>query len=443
MGIKTRKIKIIPIADESKGRTKIYNYIRDISKELATMGNEIIRNHVVNNFNIKKIMDEKSCTKTEAIKIVSDNLGTSLQNSGYQITTNNPHIASNIRTCLNQKIFKTIKENFFDILNNKVSIPSFKSTNLPLSFSNKIYKLDNKYIIDFPLTLETKKKMGEVKFDLFFGRDKSNNKIIVDRTIDGTYKMCESYIKYDGKDLYLYLTVDIPNTISNVDQNKIMGIDMGINRPVSIYITGETRQPYQIDINNKIQYDRIRMMKQRKTIQESLKHASGGHGQIKKIKALEQFRLSEANWSQTLNHRISAAVIKIALDYRVGVIKMEDLTGITTNATDYYFKSWSYYQLQNYIKYKAEEVGIKIEWVEAKNTSRECPTCHNIHEDNRSKIDVTKFACINSSCAEYLKTFDADIVAATNIANKIGGGVKEKSKAGKLKKVMKNLELSN
>ena len=59
MGIKTRKIKIIPIADESKGRTKIYNYIRDISKELATMGNEIIRNHVVNNFNIKKITNKK------------------------------------------------------------------------------------------------------------------------------------------------------------------------------------------------------------------------------------------------------------------------------------------------------------------------------------------------------------------------------------------------
>lgn len=442
MGIKTRKIKLIPIADDSKGRTKIYNYMRDISKDLATIGNEIIRNHVVNNFNVKKVMDEQSCTKGDAIKIISDNLGTSLQNSGYRITSDIPHIASNVRTCFNQKIFKTIKENFFDILNNKVSIPSFKSTNLPLTFSNIIYKENNKYFIDFPLTLETKKTLGDVKFDLFFGKDKSNNKVIADRIIDGTYKMCGSSISYDGKDLFLFLTVDIPNKVSDADVSKIMGIDLGINRPVSIYITDEARQPYQIDINNKIQYDRMRMSKQRKTIQESLKYSAGGHGTSKKLKALEQFRLAEANWAQTINHKISAAVIKMATDYRVGIIRMEDLTGITTNATDYYFKSWSYYQLQNYIKYKAEEVGIKIEWVIAKNTSRECPTCHNIHEDNRNKIDVTKFACINASCKDYLKTLDADIVAATNIANKNGTNEKEKSKAGKLKKFKKDLVAS-
>jgi IS605 OrfB family transposase len=452
MSIITRKIKLIPVGETSKDRTKVYNFIKDISKELATVGNQIIRQHVNNNFNLKEIIDTEKCTKKIAVEKLRAQLTTSIQNSGYRLTTTLPHIASDIRTNLNQDIYKTITENFYDILNNKVSIPSYKSENLPIRFSNKIYLDNNKYLIDFPITQTQKQKFNNISFELFFGKDKSNNKIIVRKTITQEYKMCNSSLQYNGKDLFLYLTVNIPETKSkDIIPNKTMGIDMGINRPVSFFITDEEKQPYQIDINSKIQHDRMRMLKQRKSIAKALKLTTGGHGRTKKLKALEQFRDKEKNWAQTTNHRISAEVIKIAQQYNVGIIKMEDLTGITKDTDNQFLKSWAYFQLQTYIKYKAEMAGITIQWVKPKDTSRECPTCHTINEENRSKQDYTKFECVNTACTDYLKTLDADIVAATNIAHKLGLEEKPNSKAGRIKNAklkksqeipQQNLELS-
>lgn len=441
MGIITRKIKLIPVAEDSKGRTKIYNFIKELSKELATVGNRIIRNHVNNSFEVERLRIEQGLTKGEAIDVVRKSLDVILlQNTGYNITKELRHISSNVRTNFNQMIYGMITERFYDILNNKMSIPSYRSTNLPIPTSNKIYFSDKKYFYDYPSTKHTKELYGDIKFELYFGKDKSNNRVIVDKTIDGTYKMCNSSIQYDGKDIFLYVTVDIPVQVKNVDPNKVMGIDLGINRPVTIYITDEKIQPQQININDKIQHDRMRMMRQRRSMQQSLKYSKGGHGLAKKTKGLEIFKKKESNWAQTTNHTISSAVIKIALQYNVGLIKMEDLTGITTNKTDYFFKSWGYYQLQNYIKYKAEQVGIAIMWVKPMNTSRECPTCHNIHPDNRSKIDVTKFACINEFCKDYGRVVDADIVAATNIANKDGLIEKPKIKKSRVKRTKKVIE---
>ena len=301
--------------------------------------------------------------------------------------------------------------------------------------SSKVYVKDGEYLYNFPGTKDSKEKYGDIVFKLFFGRDRSNNKIIVDRIVQSVYKMCNSTIQYDGKDIFLFLTVDIPITINEkISEDKVMGIDLGINRPVAIYIEGERRQPRQLEINDKIQHERMRLLKQRKGIQASLKHARGGHGSTKKLKKLEDFRNKEKNWAQTINHLISANVINLALEYGVGTIKMEDLTGITTNANDYFLKSWAYYQLQNYIKYKAEKEGIKVVWVNPKDTSRECPTCNQVHEDNRSKENVTHFSCKNEFCEDYMVMKDADLVAACNISRRLGQNEKPKSKKGRLAK---------
>jgi transposase len=110
---------------------------------------------------------------------------------------------------------------------------------------------------------------------------------------------------------------------------------------------------------------------------------------------------------------------------------MEDLTGITTNVKDYFLKSWAYFQLQNYIKYKAEKSGIIINWVDPKDTSKMCPVCNQVNEKNRDKSNVTLFTCQNFLCDDYLKTKDADLVAAENISKKEGSDKKLKSKKGK------------
>ena len=172
-------------------------------------------------------------------------------------------------------------------------------------------------------------------------------------------------------------------------------------------------------------------------MQQSMKFAKGGHGRTRKMLGIETLREKEQNWSKLMNHNISKEVINIAQQYNVGIIKMEDLTGITTNKNDYFLKSWAYYQLQTDIEYKAKMVGIQILWVNPKNTSITCSTCKNVDKENRNDKDKTKFSCVNIECDDFGKLKDADIVAAYNITYSEGSEIKSNSKKGRLLKGLK------
>jgi len=59
-----------------------------------------------------------------------------------------------------------------------------------------------------------------------------------------------------------------------------------------------------------------------------------------------------------VNHKISRQIIHFAVSNGVGVVRMEVLTGIrmakSKNEAGRNLHHWSFYQLQNFIKYKAE-----------------------------------------------------------------------------------------
>lgn len=443
MSIKTRKIKLIAVGETASERTKNYNYVKNIADTLSRVGNQVIRLHVGNQYELDEMVKGRNITKGESIKILTEKLGTSIQNSGYRLTSNFPHISSEIRTAFNQTIYKTIQNNFYDILKGKISIPSFRKSNICIPFcaskdelgrTEVIYLEGDKYYFNFPMTVSEKKIHNKIKFSLFFGRDRSNNRIIVDRIISGEYSLSDSSIQIKDNDFYMLLTYKQPDIIQENILDNVMGVDLGINRPISIYIDGVKHQPQQINIGLKIQHERMKFYKHRRSLQESLKYAKGGHGRNRKMESLNDLREKEKNWSQTINHTITRELIRICQEYKVGVIKMENLTGITTNSKDYFLKSWAYFQLQSYIEYKAKELGISILWVNPKDTSNTCPTCKNSNPLNRNDKDKTKFRCINFDCKDFDKEKDADIVGAYNICYKEGTSEKENSKKGKLLK---------
>lgn len=449
MSVKTRKVTLIAVGETASDRTKVYNYVKNIAETLSKVGNQVIRLHVGNQYELDELVKGRNVTKGEAIKILSEKLGTSIQNSGYRLTSNHPHISSEIRTAFNQTIYKTIQNNFYDILMGKMSIPSFRKTNINIPFSaskdesgrtQAIYIEDGQYYFNLPLTREETKIHKEIKFKLFFGRDRSNNRIIAERLISGEYTLCDSCLQVKDNDFNILLTYKQPDEVIDTIHDNVMGVDLGINRPVSFYIAGMKHQPQQINIGLKIQHERMKFYKQRRSLQETLKFSSGGHGRNRKLSALNKLSQKESNWSISINHKISRELINIAKDNKVGTIKMEDLTGITTNSKDYFLKSWAYYQLQTDIEYKAKELGITILWVNPKDTSNTCPTCGTSNPLNRNDKDKTKFRCINGDCKDFDKEMDADIVGSYNISHKDGELVKGKSKKGKMEKGKKKKE---
>jgi transposase, IS605 OrfB family, central region len=103
---------------------------------------------------------------------------------------------------------------------------------------------------------------------------------------------------------------------------------------------------------------------------------AGKRGLLKRIKN------REGNITTDLNHKVSRKIIEIAKENDAG-IKLEELDGIRNNkkhakSFNYGLNTWSFYQLQKFIEYKAKLEGIPVTYVEPRNTSKECSRCGSI-----------------------------------------------------------------
>ena len=431
--IKTRKIELIPTGNKKE----VLKKVQEIQNTCATLANEITRHTVINLKNFQDFKKENpNLNASEANKKYTEYIGTSLRNFGYRISTKyKDQIPSSIRTTLNSNIFKTIQKNLNDILKNKISIPSFTSSHMSIYFNYResVTKNGEKY------HLLVNKELG-LDFILNFGRDRSNNKVIVDRILSGEYKGCDSNISTKDGKIFLNLSFDFtPEKNEELNPDICLGIDMGLNRPISI-ARNDGKYVGQIELGPTIMGTRLAFHQQRRMLSRGLTHAKGGHGTKRKVKKFQDLKEKEKNYCETMNHKMSKAVIDICKKENIGKIKMEDLTGITKDANDYYLKSWAYYQLESQIKYRAEEAVILVEYVNPKDTSRMCNCCGVIQDNARDKDDVTKFVCGTVDCNMFGKTQDADINAAKNISKKDGDKHKAKSKKGRIETWKKKQE---
>ncbi|MDF0590337.1 RNA-guided endonuclease InsQ/TnpB family protein, partial [Candidatus Methanocrinis natronophilus] len=99
------------------------------------------------------------------------------------------------------------------------------------------------------------------------------------------------------------------------------------------------------------------------------------------------------------------------------VIALEDLQGIREGMTVSKAQrrkehSWGFYQLRQFVEYKAAIAGVPVVYIDPAYTSQECPVCHHISRSNRPTRD--EFDCV---CCGF--SGPADNVAARNIAARV------------------------
>lgn len=102
---------------------------------------------------------------------------------------------------------------------------------------------------------------------------------------------------------------------------------------------------------------------------------------LNKKRKLKVIRKRESNIVRDLNHKVSKAIVTFAKENNSG-IKMEDLHGIRNSknkkngkAFKYSLNSWSFYQLRQFVEYKAKLLGIPVVLIDPRNTSKTCSKC--------------------------------------------------------------------
>lgn len=261
------------------------------------------------------------------------------------------------------------------------------------------------------------KWVNKIVFKVIFGNPHRSMELrsVIQNIFEENYKVQGSSIEIDGKSIILNLSLSIPKQIRKLDENIVVGVDLGLAVPAMCALNNNIYERLAIGSADEFLRQRTKLQSQRRRLQKSLKDTSGGHGRTKKLKALERLEKAETHFVETYCHMISKRIIDFALKHNAKYINIENLNGYDTS--EFILRNWSYYKLQQYITYKAEKYGIVVRKINPCYTSQVCSVCGNWEYGQRKSQAV--FECANSECDSHKKYehgFNADFNAARNIA---------------------------
>lgn len=192
---------------------------------------------------------------------------------------------------------------------------------------------------------------------------------------------------------YFQVAIELPDQKS-ISAPGILGVDVGENNLAAT-------SAGKIYGGKQLQDERVRYLATRKRLQ-----ANGSRAAKRKLKALSG---SESNRVKHINHIISKEIVSEAKRLNAGVIRMEDLTGIRERIqagkrVRSRLHRWAFRQLQDFIAYKAEGAGLKVQYINPAYTSQTCSVCGKL-----GKREKHLFTC---QCGIRRH---ADVNAAVNI----------------------------
>ena len=280
-----------------------------------------------------------------------------------------------LKSQMAQSVFKTVIARYKTILENQNEWikPSFKKPQYDLVWNRDYSLTQNCFSVN---TLN-----GRVKLPYFAeGMSKYFNHSIYKF---GTAKLVNKHVKY-----YLHIPVTYEFEESNIsDICNVVGIDRGINFVVATY---DSKHKSGFVSGKAIKQKRANYSRLRKELQ--MRHTPSSR---RRLKAIGQ---RENRWMQDINHQVSKALATGNPKHTLFVL--EDLTGIRNAAERvktkdrYVSVSWSFYDLEQKLIYKAKQNQSSVIKVDPRYTSQCCPACGHTEKSNRNK-KIHLFTCKN------------------------------------------------
>lgn len=179
-----------------------------------------------------------------------------------------------------------------------------------------------------------------------------------------------------------YLHIPVTKIVEDFQKENVrhvVGIDRGLR---FIVVSYDEQGKTKFVSGKKIATKRHKFQEVRCQLQ-----SKGTKSAKRRLKAISG---RENRWMSDVNHQISKTLVE-----RYGpdtLFVLEDLTGVSfeesnlsrTAKQNYDLRSWSFYQLEQFLTYKAHENRSEVIKVSAKYTSQRCPKCGTIHKENRN-----------------------------------------------------------
>jgi IS605 OrfB family transposase len=197
-----------------------------------------------------------------------------------------------------------------------------------------------------------------------------------------------------GYFLHVQLSQEAP---PKIDVNDVIGLDMGVKN----LATTDDGENFSGEALEKV---RLKYHRLRKTCQRT--------GTKRAKRKLHKTRMKESRFRTDQYHVISKRLIEKAKGTG-SAIAIDDLEGIVERTTARKadrsrLRGWAFFQLRQFVSYKAVDAGIPVILVDPRDTSRRCPECGHCEKRNRKSRD--DFECRHCGHAA-----PADRVGARNI----------------------------
>lgn len=194
---------------------------------------------------------------------------------------------------------------------------------------------------------------------------------------------------------FAYVSVTVPEVPQYIPETHI-GVDLNTTGHCTAVAIKETGKVYKL--GKKAEHTHYKYRNMRRSLQKK-----GLYGVVKKI------RSRESRIVRDLNHKVSRFIVNLAVKEKGG-LHLENLEGIRGNkkhrrSFKYALHSWSFYQLRQFVEYKALLAGVPVTYEEPAYTSKVCSRCGLLGERNGKH-----FKCPNGHVEH------ADSNAAFNLA---------------------------
>ena len=340
----TVKIKLLPTKEQA-------TILQEMSKEYISTINILVSEMVAEKKSIKK-----------SSKDISASLPSAVKNQAIKDA---------------KSVFKKAKKNKF------ATIPVLKK---PVCiWNNQNYSFDFTHI-SMPIIIDGKATKTPIRA-LFVDKDNRNFDLLKHKL--GTLRITKKANKWIAQ-----ISVTIP-TVQGTGL-KVMGVDLGLKVP-AVAITDDDKVHF-FGNGRQNKYVKRKFRSERKAL-----------GKKKKLNAIRNSKDKEQRWMKDQDHKVSRGIINFAKDNKISVIRLEQLANIrqtarTSRKNEKNLHSWSFYRLSQFIEYKANLEGIKVEYVNPAYTSQTCPEC-----SEKNKAQDRKYKC-NCGFEKH-----RDLVGAMNI----------------------------
>ncbi|MCZ4318750.1 hypothetical protein O4H26_07095 [Aequorivita viscosa] len=202
-------------------------------------------------------------------------------------------------------------------------------------------------------------RLFKIPFRIYLGKDFTDKRKLLERAVAGETSIRTSHIKLKDGKIFWLAVFQIEKEKHQLRPEVIAEATLSLEYPIVVKADG-TR--LTIGSKEEFLHRRLAIQAARKRAQAGATYSKSGKGTKRKLKAVNRFHQTETNYVHNRLHVYSRKLINFCVKKQAGtlvLLNQEEKIKIAKEE-EFVFRNWSYYELMEKIKYKAEKAGIEL-----------------------------------------------------------------------------------